>query len=95
MKPSCFLAGVFGFFIGACFVTVLMTMLGTRPRDYTNAAKPLYVARGMNDARWSTDLATALNPCIVIGELPEECKRFVKNGVVTQPPIRIIVDTSK
>ena len=63
-------------------------------RPWELAARPAFEAAGLTEYTPS-GLKQALNPCITKGELPVGCQKYVKDGVVTQPPIRIVIDISK
>jgi hypothetical protein len=62
--------------------------------SFITAAKPALESRQIKDVT-ALGLALALNPCIIDGPLPAGCEKYVKNGQVTQPPIKIILDTDK
>ncbi len=74
---------------------ILFVFLEATPHHVANAAQPLADARGVESIKSSSELKLALNPCIVDGQLPEGCEKYVKNGLVTQPPIKIVLDTSR
>jgi len=61
-------------------------------KEWKHAAVPATTLVGADTLE---GLMRALNPCIVDGPLPEGCEQFVKNGVVTQPPIKIVIDLEK
>lgn len=63
---------------------------------YSRVAKPALEAIGnTGTGTLDEELRIALNPCIVDGPLPEGCEKYVVNGEVLQPPIKIIIDTTR
>ena len=87
---------VAGGMIGVLVSMILLGSLGRDPQSFFIAMKPAIQAAGMPpETDKASDLARALNPCITKGELPEGCAKYVHDGIVTQPPIRIVLDTSK
>ena len=85
------LSGMIGVVIGMLGLVLLSIYLDQIPDSYINAMKPALSASGIV-GNTPCALRRALNPCIVKEQLPAGCEKYVKNGVVTQPPIKIIVD---
>jgi len=87
-----FVAGVV---VGVVLFIIILDSTDTDPNYFKNAAQPLADARGIERITTASDLRWVVNPCIVKGPLPEACKPFVVDGVVMQPPIKIVLDTEK
>ena len=87
------------FFVGLVFgMVVLVILLGAldiSPIHYADASKPALQAAGITTGTTASALKRALNPCVTSGQLPAGCEKYIKDGVVTQPPIKIVLDTSK
>jgi len=87
-----------GFLVGMATLLGLGVYLHRTPHHYLQVIEPPFKASGVSLGTGKEELEKIrrlLNPCIVDGPLPDECKKYVVNGILVQPPIRIIVDTSK
>jgi hypothetical protein len=88
-----------GLFLGiilglTLFSWIIAPLAGVNPDEYSRVLKPVAEARGFSNLGEIIDTKEAeklLNPCVV-DSLPQECLKYVVNGVVTQPPIKIVVD---
>ena len=84
-----------GFLGGGIFIDWVETSQDRDPYDFNLASKPAVISAGIDfkDRLIRVhDLRRALNPCIVSGPLPAGCEKYIKDGVLTQPPIKIILD---
>ena len=96
MKDNVLASFLVGFCLGVVALMVIMEYSNITPSDYYEAMKPALEATGIKTGSSADELRRALNPCVVSGQLPAGCEKYVKDGgVVSQPPIRIIIDTSK
>lgn len=91
------LAWIVGFLCGGLLMMVGLMYFDLWPDHFVQAMKPALESVGINPegGHSANELKLILNPCIVKGPLPAGCEKYVHDGVVIQPPIKIIVDTSK
>ena len=95
---SFFVGTVLGTWFGLMLtVLVIFPALKVDPDEYSRVLRPVAEARGdFNTGTIDTKEAEKLlNPCVVEGPLPAECLNYVVNGVVTMPPIIIMVDPTR
>ncbi len=85
-------SAVVGFVIGIAFLLVFQVAMGLTPKHYSDVT---YQALGKPDGLvYPDELRKFLNPCLQGGQLPQECVKYIKDGVVTQPPIKVVLDTT-
>ena len=86
------------FFVGTAAGMIVLLSIGSivdrDPFEFGYAMQPAVEAAGITGDTVSA-LRLSLNPCITKDPLPDGCKKYVREGVVTQPRIRIIVDQTK
>ncbi len=89
--------------IGMFVLGAIVALLGTAAvgayngksiEGYADAVRPALEAKGMADDTVES-VKIALNPCIVKGELPYGCEKYVRDGKVGNVPIKIVLDEDK
>ena len=85
---------ILGVCAGVLLVLGILIVIGRTPEEYARSVRPLIDA-GIITGTSPAALARALNPCVTSEQLPTGCEKYVHDGVVNQPPIKIVVSEAE